>query len=151
MNIFKNNYSEFLVEFGKGKKMVLSSSENDEVTSRMMSVVQMDGAFYFQTDKEFRKYRQLINNPRVALCIDNIQIEGICEKVGHPMDNTDFCKIYQECYSGSYKMYSALKSERLFKITPVYLERWIYKEGVPYMEIFDIEKQTYKLSRYEGM
>lgn len=67
------------------------------------------------------------------------------------MDNTDFCKIYQECYSGSYKMYSALKNERLFRITLVYLERWIYKEGVPYIEISDIEKQTYKLSRYEGM
>lgn len=45
MNVFENNYSEFLVEFGKGRKMVLSSSENDEVTSRMMSVVQIDGAF----------------------------------------------------------------------------------------------------------
>lgn len=151
MDIFEDKYNEFLVEFGKGKKMVLSTSENDEVTSRMMSIVQMDGAFYFQTDKAFRKYSQLINNPKVALCIDNIQIEGICEEVGHPMNNIDFCRIYQECYKGSYKMYSALKNERLFRITPAYLERWIYKEGVPYMEIFDIEKQTYRLSRYGGV
>lgn len=74
MNTFLDSYNNFLVDFGKGKLMVLSSSKNDKVTSRMMSVVQSDGLFYFQTDKTFRKYYQLVNNPQVALCVDNIQI-----------------------------------------------------------------------------
>ena len=47
------------MEFNNGKTMVLSSSENDKVTSRMMSVVCVDGLLYFQTDKTFRKYHQL--------------------------------------------------------------------------------------------
>lgn len=74
MDTFKDKYNKFLIEYGKARKMVLSTSENDMVTSRMMNIIQIDGLFYFQTDKELRKYNQLINNPKVALCIDNIQI-----------------------------------------------------------------------------
>lgn len=39
MTEFEEKYNAFLAEFAKGKTMVLSSSENDKVTSRMMSVV----------------------------------------------------------------------------------------------------------------
>lgn len=149
MDIFQTNYDVFLKEFGKGKKMVLSTSENDRVTSRMMSIVRLDDLFYFQTDRSFRKYSQLLQNPRAALCIENIQIEGICKEIGHPMENAEFCRLYQECYRSSYQMYTALEEERLFVLTPTYLERWIYKEGVPFLETFDIEKKTYELKKYE--
>lgn len=150
MNIFIDRYHDFLREFGSGKTMVLSSSEKDKVTSRMMSIVQWDGVFYFQTDKTFRKYHQLRNNPQVALCIDNIQIEGICEEIGHPMECSSFCNLYQECFSSSFKRYSSLKNERLFAVRPTYIERWLYKEGIPFMETFDMDAQIYNLSQYEG-
>lgn len=150
MNTFLNGYNNFLMEFGKGKLMVLSSSKNDKVTSRMMSVIQSDGLFYFQTDKTFRKYYQLINNPQVALCIDNIQIEGICKEIGCPTDCSTFCNIYQECFCGSYRRYSSLKNERLFVVKPTYVERWLYIDGIPFMETFDIEKQVHKLVKYES-
>lgn len=151
MNTFQSMYSQFLETFGQSRTMVLSTSENSKVTSRMMSIVQLDGAFYFQTDKTFRKYEQIVNNPNVALCIDNIQIEGICEEIGHPQANSAFCNIYQACYNSSYKKYSSLSNERLFKIKPTYIERWIYKDGVPFLEIFDIAMQTYKLNEYKGV
>ena len=151
MDTFFDRYNNFLIEFGKGKPMVLSSSENDKVTSRMMSVVQSDGLFYFQTDKTFRKYCQLVNNPQVALCINNIQIEGTCEEIGHPTDCSFFCNIYQECFSGSYRRYSSLKNERLFVVKPTYVERWLYIDDIPFMEVFDIEKQMHKLIKYEGV
>lgn len=77
MNEFLNKYNDFLPAFYKGKTMVLSSCEDNKVSSRMMSIVCIDGMFYFQTDMNFRKYRELIHNPQVALCIDNIQIEGV--------------------------------------------------------------------------
>ena len=149
MSVFKEKFEEFLIEFKKGKTMVLSSSENNKVTSRMMSIVCIDGLFYFQTDKTFRKYHQLISNPQVALCIENIQIEGVCEEIGHPMDNDLFCSLYRECFGGN--RYCSLKNERLFVVKPSYIERWKYIDGAPYMEIFDIEKQEYELVKYEGV
>ena len=82
MGEFEAHMQNFFQEFGSGRHMVLSTSLHDHVTSRMMSVIQMDGLFWFQTDRHFRKYRQLAENPRVALCADNIQIEGLCREAG---------------------------------------------------------------------
>ena len=149
MNNFGNQYSAFLNEFGKGKTMVLSTSLNDKVTSRMMSVIQQTGVFYFQTDRQFRKYDQLINNENVALCTDNIQIEGIAKELGHPLENAVFCSLYKECFAGSFEKYSSLSNEVLFSVTPLRVERWIYKEGVPFIETFDIVNKEYCICEYE--
>lgn len=151
MNTFSQRYEAFLSEFGKGRKMVLSTSENNRVSSRMMSVVQIDGTFYFQTDITFKKYHQIISNPNAALCIDNIQIEGICKEIGQPLRSATFCDTFQECFKGSFEAYSSLKNERLFAVEPMYIERWIYKDGVPYIETFDIKKQEHKLTGYIGV
>ena len=96
MTVYQEKFAEFLREVGNGKKMVLSTSGHDVVTSRMMSVIQLNGSFYFQTDRTSRKYAQLLENPRAALCVDNIQMEGLCRETGHPRENTEFCRLYEE-------------------------------------------------------
>lgn len=141
----------FFSDFGKGRKMVLSTSENNRASSRMMSIIQIDRIFYFQTDIKMNKYHQIISNNNVALCIDNIQIEGICEEKGHPLKNIDFCNVFQECFKGSYDAYSSLKDERLFSVAPTYIERWVYKNGMPYIETFDIKNQQYSFDIYLGI
>ena len=151
MNHFENQYSAFLNEFGKGKAMVLSTSLKNKVTSRMMSVIQENGVFYFQTDKHFRKYDQLIKNENVALCIDNIQIEGIAKELGHPLENSAFCSLYKECFASSFERYSSLGNEVLFAVTPLHVERWIYKEGVPFLETFDITNKEYCIYEYKSV
>lgn len=151
MDTFLEHLEAFLTDFGKGRKMVLSTCENNVVSSRMMSVVLIDGAFYFQTDVTFKKYRQLSNNPNAALCIDNIQLEGICEEIGQPLQNARFCECFRECFKGSYDAYTSLKNERLFTFKPTYIERWIYKDGVPHIETFDINARSYNISEYIGI
>ncbi len=154
MSTFSAEYEKFLTDFGKGRTMVLSTAEGNIVSSRMMSVVRIDGLFYFQTDCTFRKYRQLIRNPNAALCIDNIQIEGICEEIGHPLEHRAFCTHFSECFKGSYNAYSALQNERLFVFRPTCIERWIYREGFPFIETFGIQESRYDICAYrrdEGM
>lgn len=85
------------------------------------------------------------------MCIDNIQIEGICEEIGHPLKNVPFCNTFQECFKGSYDAYSALNNERLFVVKPLYIERWVYKEGIPYIETFDMNNQQYNFDKYLGV
>lgn len=150
MNAFTEKYENLLIEFSNGKTMVLSSSENDRVSSRMMSIVCFDGLFYFQTDKTSRKYHQLISNPKVALCADNIQIEGTCKEIGRPLNNTRFCNIYKKCFDGSFHRYSSLQNERVFTVTPTRVERWLYIGSVPFIETYNIEKQQYELMEYKG-
>jgi len=150
MEEFSLKYSVFLDGFGRGRKMVLSTSENGRVSSRMMSVVRINGGFFFQTDTGLRKYRQLSANKYAALCIDNIQIEGICEELGHPLGNAAFCEVFRECFCGSYDAYTSLENERLFVLEPLFAERWIYSAGVPYIEKFDIENKQYSCEKYTG-
>lgn len=149
--MFSVKYKNFLSDFGKGRTMVLSTSEDNIVSSRMMSVVEIDGMFYFQTDITFKKYRQLTKNHNVALCIDNIQIEGTCEEVGHPLQDAVFCARFQECFKGSYDAYTSLENERLFCVKPTYIERWIYIQGLPHIETFSIDSQEYLISKYVGV
>lgn len=145
---FENAYRKFIEELGPCRKMVLSTSLNDKVTSRMMSIIILNAKLYFQTDITFRKYRQLKENTNIALCIDNIQIEGLCEEVGHPLENTEFCVAYQKHFANSYARYTALENERLFVVTPFFAERWLYLDGDPYIETFDIRNKEYKLTCY---
>lgn len=150
MGIFDEKYGEFLEEFGRGRKMVLSTAVNDHVFSRMMSVVRLGGDFMFQTDRNFRKYEQLTENPNAALCIDNIQIEGVCREWGRPLDNRQFREAFRECFEGSYKAYSGLDDERLFVMSPTFIERWVYIGKSPFVERFDVAAGEYSITGYEG-
>lgn len=145
---FVEAYRRFWKEFGTHKKMVLSSSQNDIVTSRMMSIVCMGEKLYFQTDKTFRKYEQIKNNPNVSLCIDNIQIDGTCYEVNPPSQNKEFSQAYQTHYPFSYEHYSSLESECVFEVTPNFIERWHYIKETPWIEQIDVKYKKYSMEEY---
>lgn len=149
MDSFEFKKVEIFTNFGESKNMVLSSSYQDKVTSRMMSVIIFDGEFYFQTDKNFRKYSQIKNNPNVSLCCDNISVEGVCTEIGKPLDNNEFIKLYKKHYNYSFQQYSSLNNERLFKVTPAYIQMWTYKNSKPYIEILDFISGEYIKTLYK--
>lgn len=143
-----SKFSEFFEWFGTHKNMVLSTSSGKRIHSRMMSIVCLNRKFYFQTDKNFRKCRDIEENHFVSLCMDNTQIDGICKKSGKPADNKEFCGIYKLFYPKAYELYTYLETEVLYEIEPKYIERWIYEEKQPYLEIFDIKNNKYEKKKY---
>lgn len=149
MGEFESKLSDLYREFGDHKIMVLSTSLDDRVTARTMSIVLINGNFYFQTDSNFEKCHQIDCNPNAALCIDHITVDGICKKMGKPVDYSDFICLYKKYYSNAYNMYSCLISEVLYEIRPTIIKRWIYEKGKPYVEIFDIENKRYDQIKYQ--
>ena len=135
---------------GDHAKMVLSTSLHDEVGARMMSFIIRNGIFYFQTDRRMRKYVHIAGNPRVALCMENIQIEGICKEFGHPSEDDAFCSRYKHHFPNSYEKYTMLENERLFAIAPSFAQMWIYEEGTPFVERIDFARQIYIKEEYIG-
>ena len=132
----------------------LSPSRQMSLLIRINELVKQGSQFIIATHSpiiQLRKYHQLSVNGYAALCIDNIQIEGICEEKGHPLGNAEFCTIFRDCFQGSFDAYTALKNERLFILRPLYIERWIYNESVPFIEVFDIKEQRYSFERYMGI
>ena len=149
-SMFEEEYQKFWQEFGDSRNMVLSTSLHDVVSSRTMSIIQLKGVLYFQTDCTFRKYPQLKQNPHVALCTGNIQIEGLCEEIGVPTEHEELCNAYKECFPSSYRRYSHLQNERLFAVTPVLIERWHYVDGEPFMQMIDVEHKRAVWEPYLG-
>ena len=62
---------------GDWKIMALASSLNDYVMVRNVSCLFYDEKIYFKTDKNFRKTKQLLENPQVAVCWSGVQVEGL--------------------------------------------------------------------------
>ena len=55
--VFKEKYSKFFEKIGRSKFMVLSTSKDDFVTSRMVSIIVIDGKFYFQNNYSTNRCR----------------------------------------------------------------------------------------------
>lgn len=145
---FAERYKKLLDFISDHRVTVLSTSLNDVVTSRMISVIGINGKFYFQTDSQMEKYTQIVNNANVSLCFDNISIQGTCKTAGVPADNKDFCDLYAKYFRNAYDLYTHLDNEVLLEITPSVIKLWSYEDNCPYREVYNITDKTYLKQKY---
>lgn len=141
-------------KLGNSKIMALASSVNDYVMVRNVSCLFYDKKVWFKTDKNFRKTKQLYENPQVALCYSGIQIEGIAKDKGLVVDEPDrrFEKLYKEYLWGSYNKYSHEDTEILIEVTPRFVEIWDTSEDNYAYQIFiDFEKEIVTVKPYDEM
>jgi len=148
---FDRECDALFAALGESQKMVLATCSKKQPTARMMSCIIMDQSFYVQTDKTFAKYAQILENPRAALCVNNIQIEGDCMLLGHPLakENIAFAQLFQAHYPSSFVKYTHLENEVLIRITPRLVTLWCYDEGKPYRKFLDFVQHTATLARYD--
>ncbi|HCL55521.1 MAG TPA: pyridoxamine 5'-phosphate oxidase [Spirochaetia bacterium] len=126
---------------------VLATSYQDHVTARIMSCVHKELFFYFQTDIEMLKYSQIEKNPKVALCIKNIQIEGKATLMGHPSkdENEFFCQLFKRQHPQSFDFYSHLKNERVIEVAPEKITLWKYIDNKSYRDYLLVDrKEAYR-------
>ena len=142
-NKYQQKYTEIFQQIGDHAKLVLATSLNNKVSARTMRFVILEGSLYFQTDKEMRKYQDIKGNPNVALCFSNIQLEGICEEIGRPIEHEDFCRLFQQHFPSSFEAYSQLPNERLFVVRPTFIQRWSYINGSPMIERLYLHEKQY--------
>lgn len=139
-------------KLGDWKIMALASSVNDYVMVRNVSCLFYDGKVYFKTDREFRKTKQLLENPHVALCWSGVQIEGLAENKGLVVDEPErkFEKLYKEFLWGSYNKYSHEDTEILIEVTPKYVEIWDTSEDNYAYQIFiDFDTRAVEVKQYD--
>lgn len=139
-------------KLGDWKIMALASSLNDYVMVRNVSCLFYDGKVYFKTDREFRKTKQLLENPRVALCWSGVQIEGLAANKGLVVDEPGrkFEKLYRQFLWGSYNKYSHEDTEILIEVTPGYVEIWDTSEDNYAYQIFiDFDARNVDVRQYD--
>lgn len=139
-------------QLGDFKIMALASSLNDYVMVRNVSCLFYDQKIYFKTDKNFRKTKQLLENPQAALCWNGIQIEGIAENKGLVIEEPGgrFEKGYKKFLWNSYNAYSHEDTEILIEVAPKYVEIWDTSEGEYAYQIFlDFDKKEVEVRPYD--
>ena len=57
-------------------------------------------------------------------------------------------KLYKRHFEGSYEKYSGMKHERLFEVTPEWIQVWHYEGEQPYQELFDLPNESYCREMY---
>lgn len=124
--------------------MTLSTCADNRVTSRSMSMVVIDGRFYCQTDETYLKCRQISENPRVALCFQNLSVEGVCGIIGKPCEHPVFIGALKTYFPSAYTRWSALPTECVLEITPTLIYSWEYEDDKPFMEYWDFQNRTYR-------
>lgn len=152
-NLTFQQAAEIMFEkLGDWKIMALASSVNDYVMVRNVSCLFYDNKVYFKTDKNFRKTRQLFQNPQVALCWSGVQIEGTAQNKGLVVDEPDrrFELLYKKHLWGSYNKYSHEDTEILIEVTPKFVEIWDTSEDNYAYQIFmDFDKEAVEVKQYD--
>ncbi|MGG5316245.1 pyridoxamine 5'-phosphate oxidase family protein [Enterococcus sp. AZ072] len=149
---FKIALDQFYKKLGKKKIMALATSLNDHVTVRNVSVIIYEGRLLFKTDKNFRKTRQLLENPNVAICYWGVQIEGKAVNHGLLVDepNQFFQQLYQASWDKSYNAYPHKDTEILLEILPNFVEIWDQDDQEKgFQVLIDFDKQQAKVQHYD--
>lgn len=137
---------------GDSKIMALASSLNDYVMVRNVSCLFYDEKIYFKTDKNFRKTKQLLENPHVAVCFSGVQVEGIAVNKGLVADEPGqrFANGYKKYLWQSYNKYSHEDTEILIEISPKYVEIWdTSDDGYAFQLFIDFEKKSVEIKPYD--
>ncbi|MBF0578658.1 pyridoxamine 5'-phosphate oxidase family protein [Erysipelotrichaceae bacterium RD49] len=130
-------------KLGAWKIMALASCEDNYPMVRNVSCLFYNNKIYFKTDKNFRKTKQLLANPRVAMCWSGVQVEGdainkglVIREPGHKFE-----KLYKQYLWKSYNAYSHVDTEILIEVTPKFVEIWDDDDqGDAYQIFIDFEK-----------
>ena len=104
---------EIVEELRKREWCYLATSLQDYVRVGLMRMVSKDLKIWCYTDNRSRKYKQIEENPKVALADRNLQIEGTATLKGHPLDleNSEFIESYRNNQPENYER----TSKRQFK------------------------------------
>ena len=149
---FQAAVEQFYQKLGRKKIKALATSLNDHVMVRNVSVIIHEGKILFKTDQNFRKTKQLIENPQVAICYWGVQIEGIAVNHGLVADQEDdsFRALYQKYWEKSYNAYPHKDSEILIEVVPKLVEIWDQDEDDRGFQLFiDFEQKTAEIEQYD--
>lgn len=141
------NYEQLQQEImdilGKNKYWVLATSADNRVTARSMSIVNDGLKIYFQTETLLDKYQQMVANPNIALCYNNVQIEGKAESKGQVarLANQKIREMYCAHHKKSYERWQALEEQVFVEVQPVRITIWKYIDCKPCRDFLYIDER----------
>lgn len=125
---FSEARKNLLSQFDKNGNVVLSTSLNDVVTSRTVTVIPFNNALYFTSIKRpgAVKMAQIEKNPNVAICVNTTQITGVASILGlvSAEENSEVMAIYKEKLPESYERFAVIPSCVVIKVELTTSKSW---------------------------
>jgi ribosomal-protein-alanine N-acetyltransferase len=124
--------------------LVLATSAEDRVLARTVLIASDGLDIYFYTWKHSRKCEQIRKNPRVALCKDNVTIEGVAEILGSLRDerNADCARLLKAKLPGMVAKWERYPSMVIVRVRSTAAAFGVNIDGETYMEYVDLENGT---------
>jgi general stress protein 26 len=143
---------------GLYQRGILATAANDFVTARRMRFIPDGLTLYCWTSTNSRKHKQLLVNPKVAVVLGFIQIEGVAEILKHPLEEPEFLELYKErmpnAYEDSIKDWDEF-DQFLIKITPKRVAEYKLPDvdagrSVAGMDLLNVETgEAYRLTEWK--
>ena len=124
--------------------MVLATSHNDRVIARNVLIASKGLDLYLFTWSHSRKCKQIRENPRVALCKEDMQIEGLAEILGALREekNKEYADILRNKFPDSVKRWENLPGMVIIRIRPTLIATAseIISDQI-YLDYLDLENE----------
>lgn len=122
-------------EIGQDKVMALATRNGDGVACRTVSVYTYNESFYFVTEENSNKYKQITLNNHVALSVDAIQITGRATLLEHPCaeSNREIIHYVEEKLPQQFARYKESPIMRLIRVIPDYSAFILLESGEGFM------------------
>jgi general stress protein 26 len=125
---FSEARKDLLSQFDKNGNVVLSTSLNDVVTSRTVTMIPFNNELYFTSIQRpgAIKMEQIEKNPNVAICVGSTQITGAAYILGLASikENAEVMAIYKEKLPDSYDRFAVVPSCTVIKVELTTSKSW---------------------------
>ncbi len=124
--------------------MALATSAGDRVLARMILVAGDGLDVYFFTWGGSRKCKQIRANPRVALCKDLVQIEGVAEILGglFEPEHASIRGLFEERFPQTVENWRNRPGMVLIRIRPTSVVIAGKPGEEPHLVVIDLERQS---------
>ena len=124
--------------------LVLATSLEDRVTARTVSFANDGLSILFMSWAHHTKCVQIRGNPRVALCRDNVQIEGVAEILGSPLDerNERYTEVLRAKYPESHARFAREPGMVIVQVVPTSIAVFDQIDGQLCLKCLDLEAKT---------
>ena len=131
--------------------IVLATSFDNRVTARTVTYASKGLDIYFMSWGHHKKCVQIRGNPKVALCRDNMTMEGLEEILGNPLDekNKEYAEIYRNKFPRDFAGFARIPGMVLVKVTPTFIVSWVRIENRFFLEHLDLENKRAYLKKPE--
>ena len=139
--------------FEQNGNIVLATSLNNRVTARTVTYVSEGLTIIFYTLTSLKKIAQIKANPKVALCLDNVSIEGTAEIVGN-QQGEEYKRLF-ELFKKKFDWFDWFDSNYpelsvFVKVTPTLIVSYFDKDNKYALEYLDLHnKRAYITTQWE--